>query len=62
MSSTKLGQRGHNLGHNDLLLDFGIPSIFLYLLELQTSSLVHTLLIGSTIKECRTRSLGSKTE
>jgi len=30
MSSTKLGQRGHNLGHNDLPLDFGISSIFLY--------------------------------
>jgi len=26
MSSTKLGQRGHNLGHNDLLVDFGISS------------------------------------
>jgi len=60
ISSTKLGQKGHNLGHNDLVLDFGISFIFLYCLQLQTSSLVPTLPMGSTIKECKTRSQGSK--
>jgi len=29
ISSPKIGQKGHNLGPNDLLFNFGISSIFL---------------------------------
>jgi len=52
---------GHNLGHIDLLLNFGIFSMFPEWLQLQTSNLVCSSLTHSTIYKCKTRSQGSKT-
>jgi len=40
---------GHNLGHIDLFLNFGISSMFPKWLQLQTSNLVDALPTQSTI-------------
>jgi len=53
--SSAVGQKGHNIGHINLYLNFGISSMFPKWLQLQTSNLV-----GSIYKR-KTRSQVSKT-